>query len=110
MSRQIIRHEQAKQDIIEAAYYIAEHGSLDASDRFLEAAEDTFRQLATMPGMGLMREVRNPVLAGMRQWRVRGFEKYLIFYRVTEKAVEILRVLHGARDLDSLFDEEPGPP
>jgi plasmid stabilization system protein ParE len=32
---------------------------------------------------------------GVRQ---RGYGRYLIFYRVTEEAVEILHVAHGARD------------
>ena len=33
--------------------------------------------------------------------RPKGFENYLIFYRITETAVEIVRVLHGSRDLES---------
>jgi plasmid stabilization system protein ParE len=32
---------------------------------------------------------------------------YLIIYRVRDEAVQILRVVHGARDLDALFEEEP---
>lgn len=39
----------------------------------------------------------------MRMWHVTGFESYLIFYMVGENGVELIRVLHGARDLDSLF-------
>ena len=34
------------------------------------------------------------------------FRDYLIFYRVTAEAVEILRVLHGARDIDRLLFPE----
>lgn len=34
------------------------------------------------------------------------FREYLIFYRVTADAVEILRVLHGARDIDALLFPE----
>jgi plasmid stabilization system protein ParE len=34
------------------------------------------------------------------------FRDYLIFYRVTEESVEILRVLHGARDIDTLLFPE----
>ena len=32
-------------------------------------------------------------------------QKYLIFYRVAEKDVEIKRVIHGRRDLESALDE-----
>jgi len=35
----------------------------------------------------------------------RPFENYLIFYRVTDEAVEIIRVLHGAMDFESIFSE-----
>jgi toxin ParE1/3/4 len=34
---------------------------------------------------------------------VNGFEKYLIFYRATDELVEILRLLHAARDIDSIL-------
>jgi plasmid stabilization system protein ParE len=31
---------------------------------------------------------------------------YLLVYRATARPLEILRVLHGARDLDALLEEE----
>ncbi|MGO9471122.1 MAG: type II toxin-antitoxin system RelE/ParE family toxin [Isosphaeraceae bacterium] len=40
----------------------------------------------------------------MRVWQVDGFEKHLIFYRLADDDVEIVRVLRGARDLDSVLD------
>ncbi|MCE2718464.1 MAG: type II toxin-antitoxin system RelE/ParE family toxin [Dolichospermum sp.] len=45
----------------------------------------------------------------IRQWRIKNFKDYLIFYKVQEEQVEVLRVLHGARDLEDLLpflDEE----
>jgi toxin ParE1/3/4 len=45
------------------------------------------------------------------QWgegiRIAVHGNYLIIYRVRDEAVQILRVVHGARDLDALFEEEP---
>ena len=35
-----------------------------------------------------------------------GFKKYLIFYRATDSEVEVLRVLHGARYLEAILDED----
>jgi toxin ParE1/3/4 len=55
--------------------------------------------------MGSPREFRNPHLAGIRQWRIPGFEKYLIFYRPLEDGIEILRVLHGARDIRRILEQ-----
>jgi len=67
--------------------------------RFIEAVDAAFRRLADTPEIGRLREFRNQRLAGLRSWPVPGFEKHLIFYRVDEESVEIVRVVHGARDL-----------
>jgi toxin ParE1/3/4 len=110
MSRQIVVHEEARFDAIDIAYYIAEN-SLEASDRFAEALDAAYEQLADMPGMGASREYGNPKLKGMRMWPIPGFQKYLIFYRATDTELQVLRVLHGSRNLQSLFapdeDEQP---
>ena len=44
-------------------------------------------------------------LDGMRSHGVRDFHKYIIFYILREDGIEIVRVLHGARDLPALFGE-----
>ena len=38
--------------------------------------------------------------------RIAGFENPLIFYRVTVEAIEVIRVRHGARDIESILSEE----
>lgn len=48
---------------------------------------------------------RDEASVGIRQWRLPGFENYLIFYRPLDDGVEILRVLHGARDIQRIFEE-----
>jgi len=45
-------------------------------------------------------------LHGMRRLPVNEFEKYLIFYLPHEHGIEVIRILHGARDIDGLFAEE----
>jgi toxin ParE1/3/4 len=45
-------------------------------------------------------------LSTLRQWPIRGFENYLIFYLPTEAGIDVLRVLHGARDIDRILREE----
>lgn len=42
-------------------------------------------------------------LQGIRRMRIEGFPKHLIFYRVEDREILILRVVHGTRDLESLF-------
>ncbi len=71
----------------------------DAAVRFVEAFKATVEQLAVMPGMGWPRpDLGEP---GTRSWRVRGFRRFLIFYEANRVRLRLLRVLHGARDLQS---------
>ncbi len=44
-------------------------------------------------------------LIGTRRMPVAGFAKHLIFYQSSERKILVLRVVHGARDLESLFSE-----
>lgn len=97
---------QARQDLIQQAAYLAEEASLRVAERFLRQAERSIARLADNPRIGrrwqgLQAETRK----GLRVWRVEGFPKILIFYRVEESGVAIVRILHGARDLPALLDE-----
>lgn len=87
------------------ARYIA-RDSMDAALRFLDAADGELSRLADMPGLGRHREFSNPLLADIRSWAIRGFPQHLIFYRPVKHGIEVVRVLHGARDIDSLFEGE----
>jgi toxin ParE1/3/4 len=80
--------------------------SLDAAMRLLEAARAAFDELLQMPGIGRPRLLQNPRLAGLRQWAIRGFPSYLIFYRGTDEGIEVVRVLHGARDIERILEDE----
>lgn len=71
----------------------------------LAAACATIRQLADNPGIGHPFRFRRGRLGGIRAKQVNRFRHYLIFYRGCADGVEIIRVLHGSRDLGSLFPE-----
>ena len=73
---------------------------------FLDAVEETFQDFERMPRMGTKREFQDARLSGVRMWRVKAFPKHLIFYRSIEDGVEIIRVLHSARDIESRFSDE----
>jgi toxin ParE1/3/4 len=94
---------QAIRDLADIAVYLAEERSDDLAFRFLDAAEASFKQLTAMPAMGVARKYRDPELEGVRMWRIAGFDSYLIFYRPTERGVEIIRVIHGSRDIEDLL-------
>jgi toxin ParE1/3/4 len=48
--------------------------------------------------MGVPLTLKNPAMANVRKWRVKGFDNHLIFYEPRPDGVSIVRVLHGASD------------
>lgn len=72
----------------------------DAADRVESAFEANVDLLATQPEIGQLM----PRLRGLHMWVVTEFPNYLIFYRQRDGMVEIVRLLHGARDLRSILN------
>ena len=100
MTVRILRRLKAAQDAEEIADFIAKD-SLVAAVRFLENTESTLKDLAAFPGAGSQFESDHPELANLRFRRVKGFPNHVIFYVEHQDAIEALRILHGARDLDA---------
>jgi toxin ParE1/3/4 len=96
----------ADADLDEQAAYLARAASLETALRFYDAASATFEVLARMPGIGERRQTTNQRLEGLRAWRIEGFEKHVVFYRSVADGIEIVRVLHGARDIDRILESE----
>lgn len=101
---QVIQRRGARRDLLEAFDYLQEHASLDIADRFLSAALSSFQELAEMPKMGAPCKFRRRFLRRLRRWPLKDFDSWLIFYLPKRNGVEIVRVLHGARDIESLLD------
>ncbi|MBZ0253907.1 MAG: type II toxin-antitoxin system RelE/ParE family toxin [Candidatus Methylomirabilis sp.] len=106
MRARVRRPSKVKRDIAEVAARIAED-SESAAWRFVEATERVFDFLSRNPDAGAPRpELSGGRLSDLRMWPVGGFEKYLVFYRHVGGEVQILRVLHGARDLAALLEDD----
>jgi toxin ParE1/3/4 len=101
----IKRRPRAIYAIINLAEYIGQDSPASA-ERFMDATEETFKQLEEMPGLGHRHESPDPRLAGVRVWSVRGFPNHLIFYKPFERGIEVLHLLHGARDVDTALARE----
>jgi len=97
--RRVKRRPRARLDVLEQAIYLGEEASEEVALRFIDAVDAAVRRLAGTPEIGRRREFSSARLAGLRSWPVPGFEKHLIFYRVEEDWIEVVRVVHGARDL-----------
>lgn len=93
---------QASNDLDDEFGYLAECNA-DAVRRFYAPAQETFSSLAEMPGIGALRDYQNPLFAGMRMRAINGFRNYLTFYMTTDDSIQVLRVLHGARDIERIF-------
>jgi toxin ParE1/3/4 len=86
-------------DLLEIWSYFSPNG-FDQADDFLNELETTFEFLAANPLAG---RARDELQKGLRSF---VHSNYLISYRVIRDTVEIARVLHGWRDLPSIFGEE----
>lgn len=104
MNRQVYKSSVAMRDLIECATYLGEQRP-GFENRFLDSVESTLDFLAGMPETGGLYETQDPRLQGIRVWRVKDFEKYLVFYRLHETGIELVRLLHGARDIASVLEE-----
>ena len=102
MRRRIVRRPLAKRDVVQLGDFIAQD-SLAAARRFRDAVKTTLAMLLASPDIGGCWETSNPKYEGMRSWSVEGFPNHLIFYRPISEGIEVIRILHAARDLESLF-------
>ncbi len=105
MSYRLIVKDRATQDLRHLANYILVNENTDVAVKFLSAAEATFAQLVKTPGIGKVAQLVVSRLGEIRQWRIKDFQDYLIFYRIKDTTIEILRVFHGARDLADVLSE-----
>jgi len=100
----VSRRPEVRRDLVEIADYVS-HDNLGAALRLLDAAEETFKFLADNREAGQLLPFSPEAASAMRVWPMKGFRNYLVFYQPNEDGVEIVRVLHGARDIEALFNE-----
>jgi len=108
MSKTIHRRQKARQELVEIFRHHAREAGFRVARRFFAQAEATITRLAGMPGIGTRYEHEHPALAGLRFIPISRFRKYLVFYRSVADGIEVVRVLHGARDIHDILAEEFG--
>ncbi|MBD2203336.1 type II toxin-antitoxin system RelE/ParE family toxin [Calothrix sp. FACHB-1219] len=89
----------ASRDIESIIDLIADNSGFDAAERFLKKINDKCKNLANFPSMG---RKRDELLPSLRSFPV---DDYLIFYRQIPEGIEVVRVVSGYRDLETLFSE-----
>ena len=89
------RHPQAEQDLIEIYQHISRDNP-PAAEKLVRAVNAKCETLARSPMIGRARpELREEL-------RSFPYGAYLILYRIIDDGVEIVRVVHAARNLDDL--------
>jgi toxin ParE1/3/4 len=94
-----------KEDLRAIANYIAEH-NVDASMRFLSSVDETARRLSIHPISGTACQFRQPIVEGLRMITVKRFRSYLICFRPLVDRVELVRLVHGARQQPTIFESQ----
>ncbi len=92
---------EAEADLEQIAAYVAEQSPRSALTLVRELRERCESLLDAPRGYPLVPRYEH---LGIRR---RPFGRFLIFYRVSQDAIEVIHILHGARDYESLlFPEE----
>lgn len=84
---------------------LEEQAGLTVAERFLDSVMSTCDSLAAMPRMAPLCGFRRAATKRLRRWPVKHFENWLIFYQARRNGVEIVHIIHGARDIQSLLDD-----
>jgi len=96
----ILRRPLAGADIDEIWDYIAED-SVGEADAWVDRLDAKLRLLAPQPLMGRSRDELSP---GVRSL---PFGRYVIFYLPLADGIDVVRVLHSARDIEAIFEKDP---
>ena len=95
----VLRRPRAAEDIAAVWDFIADDNP-DAADHWVDQLDTQLRLLATQALMGRARDELAP---GIRSF---PFGRYLVFYLPIGDGIDVVRVLHGTRDVDTAFGED----
>jgi toxin ParE1/3/4 len=95
--------EAAVEDVLEQSDWYEHQADATLSKRWERAVTTTLLRILDNPRSGAPCKFKSEELRDLRRVPVKKFEKHLIFYRFARNELLVLRVVHGARDLESLF-------
>jgi len=93
----------ADADLEEIWQYVSENSGVSRANALEDELHAAMHRLGESPGMGHLRhDLADEML---RFWTV---HKFLIVYRPEKQPVQVVRVLHGARDVQAILGGSPG--
>lgn len=117
MSRRVFRQRPSLIDLDEAANYLQQEGGPHLAIRFLREVDATLQSLAAIPGLGARYEAHGSAVRGSACLSRLTIPEISRLLPAVQDGIEVLRVLHGARDIKGLlaggfeisFDEDDPP-
>ena len=101
MKRAFVIWPRVEEDLTEHFAFIA-RDKVAPAQRLLEVARESFELLGERPWIGLPWNFKRPQLHGVHFYSMPSpYRSYVVFYRVKREGIEILAVLHGARDMEA---------
>ncbi len=104
MKRYIVAPE-AEQDLDDIKAYITDEAGARVARSVLKQIKDAVDFLSRTPGAGHQRE--DLTSAPLKFWSVYS---YLIIYKAAPRPIEIVRIVHGSRDMGRLFPQGEDEP
>jgi toxin ParE1/3/4 len=99
----LVLSDAAVADILEQADWYSVQSGAALAKRWEKAVTSTLLRIYKNPAAGTPCAFRLAELRDVRRTQITGFPKHLMFYLFRGAEVFILRIVHGARDLESLF-------
>jgi len=90
-------------DILEQADWYEDQADSKLAERWEKAVTAALLRVLGNPRSGSLCRFKSEELRDVRRAFIKGFPKHLVFYRFRDKELFVLRIVHGARDLESLF-------
>jgi len=95
----VVMRPRALADLAEIWAYIADD-SPDQADAFVDLVDSKFQALSRRPRLGRRRPELSPDIRSLAVGR------YVVFYLPLSHGIEVVRVLQGSRDIESIFENE----
>jgi toxin ParE1/3/4 len=99
----VVFSELAVADILAQAEWYELQAGQKLANRWEQAVSAGVLRLVRMPRAGALCEFKPEALRDIRRLPITGFPAHLIFYKLRNDQIHILRVVHGARDLERLL-------
>lgn len=99
MSRRIVVSPESRTDLVDIWKFLSSRNRT-ATARIMRDIATRFETLLDFPEAGIKRD---ELKKGLRSFPVGN---YLVFYFITADGIKIVRVLHGRRDIESLFADQ----